>query len=127
MDNRLTPEQKQQIIENALRSRPLTEMPRDISVDVMKRIRQTSAPRFQVTWQDFALALALSLSVGALLFAVQNLPPLMVARLQIQGILLYQDLLVNARWLVPSTLFVLAALLVSLAIPALIAPSQTSK
>ena len=116
MDNRLKQDAQ---IEDALKSYPLAEMPRSITVDVMARIQTDTRPRL-VTWNDFALSLVLALSIGAIFFAVQNLPPIMLAKLRIQGILLYQDFLVNARWLVPSLLFGVAAFLSALTIPALI-------
>jgi len=94
-------------------------MPRSITSDVMARIQTDTRPSL-VTWNDFILSLVLALSVSAVIFAVQNLPPIMLAKLRIQGILLYQDILVNARWLVPSLLFGAAAFLSALTIPSLI-------
>jgi hypothetical protein len=116
MDNRL---KQDALIEDALNSQPLAEMPRSITLDVMARIQTDTRPSL-VTWNDFILSLVLALSVSAVFFAVQNLPPIMLAKLRIQGILLYQDILVNARWLVPSLLFGLAAFLAALTIPSLI-------
>ncbi len=118
MDSHLTPEQQDATIEEALRSYPLADMPRDITLNVMTRIQQTPAPRpFQLTWIDFAIAFVISLCIGAFMFSLQNFPPLALVHIRIQGILFYQDLLVNARWLIPSALFGLAALLFSLTIP----------
>jgi len=85
----------------------------------MARIQKDTRPKL-ITWNDFALSLVLALSIGAVFLAVQSLPPIMLAKLRIQGILLYQDLLVNARWLVPSLMFGIAALLSALTIPSLI-------
>jgi hypothetical protein len=67
----------------------------------------------------------LALSISAVFFAVQSLPPIMLAKLHIQGILLYQDFLVNARWLAPSLLFGAAAVLSALTIPTLIHESRS--
>jgi len=94
-------------------------MPRSVTVDVMARIQKDVRPSL-VTWNDFALSLVLALSISAVFFAVQSLPPIMLAKLRIQGILLYQGFLVNARWLVPSLLFGTAAFLSALTIPTLI-------
>ena len=116
MDNRLKQDAQ---IEDALKSYPLAEMPRSVTLDVMARIQKDTRPAL-ITWNDFALSLVLALSISAVFFAVQSLPPIMVAKIRIQGILLYQDFLVNARWLVPSLLFGLAALLSALTIPNLI-------
>ena len=115
MDNRL---EQDSLIEDALQNYPLAPMPRDITASVMARIKTTSAPRpFQVTWNDFAIALTITLCVVALFFTVQNLPPIMLTKIRIQGILFYQDILVNARWLVPAVLFGAAAFFSALTIP----------
>jgi len=119
MDNRLTPQEQNALIEDALTSQPLASMPRSITLDVMSRIQKDTRPAI-VTWNDFLLSLAIASSIGALWFASQNLPPILLAKIRIQGILLYQGFLVNARWLVPSIMFGLAALLAALTIPSLI-------
>ena len=116
MDDRL---KQDALIEDALQSYSLAEMPRNVTLDVMSRIQTEKRPVL-VTWNDFVLSLVIALSIGALFFTAQSLPPIMLAKLRIQGILLYQDILVNARWLVPSILFGLAALLAALTIPTLI-------
>ncbi|HEY5728529.1 MAG TPA: hypothetical protein VIS72_00660 [Anaerolineales bacterium] len=116
MDNRL----KQDIlIEDALKSQPLAEMPRSVTMDVMARIQKETRPKL-VTWNDFVLSLVLALSIVAMFFALQSLPPIAIAKLRIQGILLYQDILINVRWLAPSLLFGAATLLSALTIPTLI-------
>ena len=121
MDNRLTPQQEHvsqenAIIEDALNNYPLAPMPRSITVNVMARIQKNARPEL-VTWNDFALSLVIALCIGALFFTVQSLPPILLTKIRIQGILLYQDFLVNARWLVPAVLFGLAAFLSALTIP----------
>jgi len=116
MDNRL---KQDALIEDALKSQPVAEMPRNITVDVMARIQTETRPAL-VTWNDFVLSLVIALSIGALFYTAQSLPPIMLAKLRIQGILLYQDVLVNARWLLPSLLFGAAAVLSALTIPTLI-------
>ena len=127
MDNRLTREHKNAIIEDALKNYPLAPMPRSITPNVMARIQTASAQRpALITWNDFALSLVIALCVGTLFFTVQHLPPVMLAKIRIQGILLYQDFLVNARWLGPAALFGLAALLSALTIPYLISSSRSS-
>lgn len=115
MDNRL---KQDALIEDALKSQPLAPMPRSVTLDVMARIQKDVRPSL-ITWNDFVLSLVIALSIGAVFFATQSLPPMMFAKLRIQGILLYQDLLVNARWLVPSLLFGIAAFLSALTIPTL--------
>ncbi len=115
MDHRLTSEEDA-IIEDALKNIPLAPMPRSITVNVMVRIQKDARPKL-FTWNDLALSLVIALSIGALFFTVQNLPPVLLAKLRIQSILLYQDVLVNMRWLIPAALFGLAAFFSALTIP----------
>jgi len=116
MDHRLTPNEENAIIEDALKNVPLAPMPRSITVNVMARIQKDVRPAL-ITWNDFALSLVIALCIGALFFTMQNLPPILLAKLRIQGILLHQDFLVNARWLVRTVLLGLAAFLSALTIP----------
>ena len=115
MDNRL---EQDTLIEDALKSQPLATMPRSITSTVMSRIQVEQRPAL-VTWNDFAIALVITLTIGALFITAQSLPPIALAKLRIQGILLYQDFIVNARWLVPTVLFGLALLFAGLSIPSL--------
>ena len=114
MDKRL----KQDAFEEALKSQPLASMPRSITMEVMARIPAKQRPTL-LTWSDFALSSIIASCIAALWFAAQHLPPILLARLRIQSILLYQDFLVNSRWLVPSLFFGLAALLAALTLPTL--------
>ena len=116
MDPRL---EQDALIEDALKSQPLAPMPRSITANVMSRIQVEQRPAL-VTWNDFAIAFVIALTIGALFITAQSLPPVALAKLRIQGILLYQDFIVNARWLVPAFFFGLAALLAIFTLPALI-------
>ena len=116
MDNRL---KQDALIEDALNNYPLAPMPRSITANVMARIQKDSRPAL-ITWNDFGLSLVIALCIGALFFTVQSLPPIILVKLRIQSILLYQDFLVNMRWLIPSLFFGIAALLAALTIPTLI-------
>ncbi len=107
------------LIENALKSQPLAPMPRSITVDVTARIQKDERPAF-ITWKDAVLSLVIAACIGALWFASQSLPPILLAKIRIQGILLYHDVLINSRWLIPSMMFGLAALLAALTIPTLL-------
>lgn len=118
MDNSLTPEQENAAIEDALHTYPVLPLPRDITLEVMARIQTVPAPRpFHLTWSDLLLSLVLALCVGALWFSLQNLPPLVVAQIRKESILLYQQFLVNVRWLLPALSFGLAGFFAALAIP----------
>lgn len=118
MDKRLN---QDALIEDALKSQPLAPMPRSITVDVMARIQTADVqrPTF-ITWRDLVLSFVIAASAGALWFTAQSLPPILLAKIRIQGILLYHDILINSRWLIPSTMFGLAALLAALTIPTLL-------
>ena len=116
MDNRL---EQDALIEDALQNIPLAPMPRDITANVMARIHVEKRPSL-VTWNDVAIAFVIATAIGAIVITFQSLPPVALAKLRIQGILLYQDILVNTRWLIPTVLFGAAALLSALTIPSLI-------
>jgi hypothetical protein len=108
------------LFEEALKSEPLAPMPRSITADVMSRIQGAEAKRPSLlTWMDFALSFVITSCLAALWFAASSLPPILVVKLRVQGILLYQDFLVNARWLVPAVLFGMAAFLAAITIPSL--------
>lgn len=118
MDNALTPEQQTALLEEALQTYPVSPLPRDITADVMARIQSAPAPRpFSLTWNDFFVSLALAICIGALWFSLQNLPPLLIAQIRKESILLYQQILVNVRWLIPALSFALSAFFAALAIP----------
>jgi len=118
MDDSLTPEKQNFAIEDALRTYPVVPLPRDISIDVLSRIQTLPAPRpFRLTWTDLILSMVLAICIGALWFSLQNLPPLVVAQMRKESILLYQQILVNARWLVPMLAFSLAGFFAALTIP----------
>jgi len=115
MDNRITPEQENAIIEDALKNTPLAPMPHSITFNVMARIQKDGRPKL-ITWNDVALSLVIASCIAALFFTFQSLPPILVAKLRIQEILLYQNILVNLHWLAPALLFGLAAFLSALTI-----------
>lgn len=118
MDNPLTPETQNAILEDALHTYPVMPMPRDITPDVLARIQTIPAPRpFRIVWNDLILSAVVALCLSALWFSLQNLPPLAVAHIRKESILLYQQILVNARWLVPVLSFGLAGFLAALTIP----------
>ena len=109
------------LIDDALKSEPLAPMPRSITLEVMSRIQSAETKRPAIlTWSDFGLSFVIASSITAVWFALQNMPPILLAKLRIQSILLYQDFLINARWFVPAAMFGLAAILAALTIPTLI-------
>lgn len=116
MDNPLTPEKQNILIEDALRTYPAASMPRDITADVLKRIQ--SAPRpFRFMRRDAVLGLAVLLCLGVVWFSLPYLPPIVIAQIRKESILFSQHLLVNVRWLIPAVSFSLAGFLSALTIP----------
>jgi len=118
MPDRLTPT-SEQLVEDALRSHPVSPMPRSLTGDVLARIRETPAPRFQFTPNDYLLTLVLTVVFSSIIFSLGFLPEHVLLQLRIQGILLWQSFLVNARWLVPALFFGTASILAALTIPPL--------
>jgi hypothetical protein len=118
MDNPLSPEKKNILIEDALHTYPIADMPRDITAEVISRLQTVPAPRpFRLTGSDLALSLVIALCMGAVWFSVFNLPPIVAAQIRKESLLFYQHLIVNARWLIPTISFGLAGLLAALTIP----------
>lgn len=115
MDNLLTPNEQDHLIEDALRSYPLAQMSKGITESVMGRIRNEPAPRFQITRTDFLLAAVFTLVLGGIMLGFQFLPPIALLQMRIQGILLWQSFLVNYRWLLPLTSILLGAILAGIA------------
>jgi hypothetical protein len=115
MDNLLTHKEQDNIIEDALRTYPLVQMPKGITETVMAQIRSEPAPRFQLTRADYLLAIVLTLVLGAIMLSFQFLPPIALLQMRIQGILLWQSFLVNYRWLLPMTSILLGTFLAGIA------------
>lgn len=118
MDDRLSPH-LDDILEDALRSQPVIPMPRSITGDVMAHIQGAMVPRFQFTRNDYLLTLVLIVVFSSIIFGLQFIPGHIVLQLRIQGILIWQSLLVNARGILPVLFFGLAALLAGLTLPSL--------
>ena len=127
MDDLLTPNEQNLIIEDALSSYPMTTMPKSITELVMTHIRTEPAPHFQLTRNDYVLAVVLSLVLGAMFFALQSLPPHALIQIRIQGILLWQSFLVNYRWLVPLTSIMLGVSLAGFAFLQLLRPQRVEQ
>jgi hypothetical protein len=118
MDSPLTPEKQNAAIEDALRTYPILPLPRDLTAEIIGRLHTVPAPRpFPFTWNDLVLGIVLFLCVGAFWFSLNSLPPLVAAQIRRDTILLYQQIIVSARGLLPVLLFGLAGLLAALTIP----------
>ena len=105
-------------IENALHSQPMAEMPHSIKSGVMSRIQKDKRPSI-FTWKDIVLALGLAVSFRAMFYAFENLPPVLIAKLHIQGLLVYRTLLVDFHW-INTALPLILTMLLSLFLPAFI-------
>jgi hypothetical protein len=83
-------------IEDALHTYPLAPAPAGLSAAIMRTVRASGrsrlAPRFRLTWLDYALGIFLAgmAALGVLLW--QWLPPQWAARLHVQALLLEQYL-----------------------------------
>ena len=118
MDNSLTPEKQNAAIDDALHTYPVMPLPRDVTAQIMARIQAVPVQHpFPLRWSDLLLGLVLSMCLGALWFSLNSLPPLVIAQIRKESILLYQQVIVNARWLLPVFSFSLAGLLTALTIP----------
>ena len=115
MDNLLIPNEQDHLIEDALRSYPLAQVPKDITETVMARIRNEPAPRFQITGTDYLLTLVLTLALCGAILGFQFLPPIVLQQIRIQGILFWQSFLVNYRWLLPIVSIMLGTFLAGIA------------
>ena len=124
MDDLLTPNGQNLIIEDALRSYPMATLPKSVTELVLARIRTEPMPRFQLTRNDYVLAVALTLVLGAIMFGFQSLPPYILLQIRIQGILLWQSFLVNYRWIVPLTSIMLGTGLAGFAFLQLLRPQR---
>jgi len=107
--------QPDELIEEALRSYPLAEVPPNFSIQIMRQIRKTQpAPKFRLTWMDYALGLFLCLLPVTGFAAWALLPWQIIARLQ------YQWLMLSSPALAPVAVS-LAVVTLTLAMLALIA------
>ena len=96
-----------ELIEEALHSYPLADVPPNFSIRIMRQVRKSQpAPKFRLTWMDYALGLFLCLLPGTGFVAWVFLPRQILARLQ------YQWLMLSSPALEPVT--------VSLAVTALV-------
>ena len=116
MDHRLTPEEENDIIEDALTNYPLAPMPFDITANVMARIQKDTRPAL-FTRNDLLISFVVVICMAALFFTVRSLPPVMVMEIRKQSILAYQAYLVNSRWVIPALLFGFSAFFAALTIP----------
>lgn len=87
------------IVESALRSQYLIKAPVGFSSGVMERLQSlpsqnlsVSLPKFQLSWLDLVVSFSFSGMVGVVMFVWGNLPPIYLARLRVELLLLWQKL-----------------------------------
>jgi hypothetical protein len=95
-----------ELIEEALSTYPLAEVPPNFSMRIMRQIRKTQpAPKFRLTWMDYALWLFLCLLPVTGFAAWAMLPMQVIIRLR------YQWLMLNSPALEPVAItFLVSAL-----------------
>lgn len=115
----MTP-QVDELIEDALRTYPLADVPPNFSKMVMSQVRTTPASaRFRLTWMDYALGFLLTLLVTAgfaiwsflprqallrlqfewQVFQASSIQPVVIISLGVAGILLFLALLFSLTFL----------------------------
>src|SRR5262245_25601063 len=93
-----------QAIDDALRTYPLAPAPPSITLNVMARLRNLppeARPRFRLGWFDYAMGLFTTSLAGVGFVLWQSIPPLLVARLQVEWLILLQRLAQIAPHLPP--------------------------
>jgi hypothetical protein len=70
------------VVEDALRSMPLTPVPRTLRARVMRRVRSSAAPHFVFPWLEGALSLMLSALLTVLAYLLISVDPVTVIRLE---------------------------------------------
>jgi hypothetical protein len=76
-------------VDEALRTYPLQPAPATLAPRVMARLRAlTPAPRFRLSWIDYALSLFAASMLGLALLGWQALTPQLLLRLQVQTLLI---------------------------------------
>jgi hypothetical protein len=79
------------LIEDALHTYPLADLPTGFSKTVMEQVRASQTPiRFRLTWMDYALGLLFSLLTGVGFLVWISLPRQVFLRLQFQWSLFQQ-------------------------------------
>ena len=110
MTPKTTLQQQDEQIESALKTYPLVKMPRKINASVMAKIKQKDPRPHLHTTKEFWLWCVALICIASIFISLQYLPPIALAKLHIQSVLLYQDYLVATRWVTP----VLAMLVVAI-------------
>lgn len=88
-------------VDDALRTRPRSPAPPGFSRAVAARIRTlTPAPRFRLAWIDYAISLFAAGMAGLVFLMWQSIPPLWLARAQVQSSLLLSG--ADPAFLVPA-------------------------
>ncbi len=80
-------------IADALRTYPLAPNPPTLFSGTMARIRAlptTAPPRFHIGWIDYAIGLFTTTTAGVSLLLWQSIPPQVMARLQVELLILLQ-------------------------------------
>jgi hypothetical protein len=111
-----TDRQAHAIVEAALQAYPRVQAPTRFAAKVMARVqakpgRAVTRPKFQFPWSELLISTILPLMMGMVWLVWRLMPPVYLAQLRVQGLILWQQLGWSGQselhvWLVP-----LAALL----------------
>jgi hypothetical protein len=99
------------IVEAALQTYPRVQAPPRFAVRVMARVqarpgRLVTRPKFQFPWLELLVSFILAVTVGIVWVVWPNLPPVYLAQLRIQVLIVWQQMGLLGRgellaWLIP--------------------------
>jgi hypothetical protein len=76
-------ERQAEVVEDALRTMPITPVPGTLRIRIMQRVRSSPrAPRFAFPWLEGALSLMLSTVATGMVYVMLGLPPVSLLRLE---------------------------------------------
>jgi hypothetical protein len=106
-----TDHQVHAVVESALQSYPLTKAPAGLYANVMARVQAlprlvTVRPKFQFPWLELLVSLILPVMMGMIWLVWLILPPVYLARLRVQGLIVWQQVGLMGQgemlaWLLP--------------------------
>jgi hypothetical protein len=109
------------IVEAALQTYPRVQAPSRFAVRVMARVqakpgRAVTRPKFQFPWLELLVSMILAVTVGIVWLVWPILPPVYLAQLRIQGLIMWQQVGLLGRgemlaWLIPLVMLLSAVFL----------------
>ena len=106
-----TDRQAHAIVEAALQTYPRVQAPSRFAVRVMARVQAkpgsaVTRPKFQVPWLELLVSMILPVMMGIVWLVWRILPPVYLAQLRVQGLIMWQQVGLLGRgemlaWLIP--------------------------